>query len=105
MLTAVENEIDDMIDEDFGLNTVLAPILPEINRAILAEGECFLQYKKMDGTLRTTTGTIRTDLIPKELRPQATRERTFGLISYYDTASQGWRSFFSERLERIFLIP
>jgi hypothetical protein len=81
------------------------------SREKLLQGECFLQYKKMDGTLRTTTGTLCSDLIPEDRRSRAdanvpsTRNISSGLISYYDTASQGWRSFFPERLRRIFLIP
>jgi hypothetical protein len=99
--------VTEIIEDDEYEIVVTENIPAELTRKRLAEGECFLQYKKLDGTLRTTTGTTNNELIPEESQAGTMRKPNGpqDLISYYDTASQGWRSFYPYTLERVFIIP
>jgi hypothetical protein len=51
-------------------------------------------YKKIDGSIRTATGTL--DNVPATKGPR--REPNYGLLTYFDTEADGWRSAKIENL-------
>lgn len=68
-------------------------------------GECSLVYTKLNGELRTATGTLKLDLIPKEFlpknkEPQEQKPET-DLVHYFDTDVKGWRCFWLENLQSL----
>jgi hypothetical protein len=81
---------------------------------VLRRGECSIIYEKLNGDLRTATGTLREDLIPVEFLPKhkvssevtplnQTEEMVqySGLVHYFDLVSKGWRNFYMQNLKSI----
>lgn len=50
-------------------------------------------YTKRDGTLRQAFGTLQDDIIQPFIKDKSNREPNPDLVTYFDTMSQGFRSF------------
>ena len=60
----------------------------------LHKGIVEFKYKKKNGDIRTAHGTLNIDLIGEANAPKGTGyEVSDNIIRYYDTDSEGWRSF------------
>jgi hypothetical protein len=72
--------------------------------ALLKEHECYVTFKKKDGSLRTMFCTLKPEKLPlveegiKKVHTPC--ERT---ISAYDLEANGWRSFIVENVEDILI--
>ena len=61
------------------------------------------KYKKKDGSIREAVGTTNFDLVPEEHQPKLADARAAeGLVKYYDTEKNGWRSAVEENLISFF---
>ena len=56
---------------------------------------CFVQFTKMDGTLRGMRCTLRPDMLPTQtdLEEHTQRKQTTESIAVWDLEVKGWRSF------------
>jgi len=56
---------------------------------------CFVNFTKMDGTLRGMRCTLRSDMLPPQtdLEEHTQRKQTTESISVWDLEVKGWRSF------------
>jgi len=73
----------------------------EALKIALREGEVYITFKKVDGSIRNICGTLDTKLIPSEQLPgtsDQTRKQNPDIIAIFDTDLQGWRSFKVENL-------
>ena len=72
----------------------------------LRMGECFLIYTKLDDSVRCATGTLKTDLIPKEFlpKPDGIKKNSEHLVHYFDINSKGWRCFLVDRLNQLLIL-
>ena len=70
---------------------------------LLKENECYVTFKKKDGTLRTMLCTLLTEKIPE--KNESTRHWTpcDYTISAFDLEANGWRSFIIENVEDILI--
>ena len=58
------------------------------------------EFRKVDGTIRSTTGTISTHIIPSQSLPNGLNghKKNANMQAYYDIDKQAWRSFKRENL-------
>jgi len=56
---------------------------------------CFVQFTKMDGTLRGMRCTLRSDMLPTQtdLEEHTQRKQATESIAVWDLEVKGWRSF------------
>ena len=56
---------------------------------------CFVNFTKMDGTLRGMRCTLRSDILPPQtdLEEHTQRKQTTESIAVWDLEVKGWRSF------------
>jgi len=56
---------------------------------------CFVDFTKMDGTLRGMRCTLRSDMLPPQtdLEEHTQRKQTTESIAVWDLEVKGWRSF------------
>ena len=56
---------------------------------------CFVNFTKMDGTLRGMRCTLRSDMLPPQtdLEEHTQRKQTTESIAVWDLEVKGWRSF------------
>ena len=56
---------------------------------------CFVNFTKMDGTLRGMRCTLRSDMLPAQtdLEEHTQRKQTTESIAVWDLEVKGWRSF------------
>lgn len=85
-------------------------------RMALRTGECALVYRKMDGEIRSTRGTLNTENIPKDKQPKGPKTLAADqglkpdalkhpdLIHYFDTLADGWRAFWAENIQSLKVI-
>jgi hypothetical protein len=71
----------------------------DVLREKLQQGEVNFVFKKVDGSRRAAVGTTNPDLIPLDLlgsqkTPEQSLEeqRLQGIVRYFDTEKQSWRS-------------
>ena len=57
-------------------------------------------YMKRDGTIRQAFGTLQDDVILPLITDSTNREPNPDLVTYYDTTSQGFRSFKKVNFQR-----
>lgn len=66
-------------------------------KAQLRAGVKKFEYKKVDGTTRTATGTTHQDVLTEHsATPSGTYNEKFGVIAYFDMDAKGWRCFKTE---------
>lgn len=80
----------------------------EINIVDLLEsGEVKFKFKKLDDTVKLTSGTRNLEHIPEEHHPkhktneQASKSVNVDNCTYYDLQANAWRSFNVNRLEEL----
>ena len=59
------------------------------------------KYMKVDGTIRSATGTLHLDVVAANTIATGTYRKPQGTFCYIDLESFGWRSFKEERLIEI----
>ena len=60
----------------------------------LASGIVKFNYTKKDGTVRTATGTLQSSVIAEhDATPTGLGSERSGVINYFDTEKEAWRSF------------
>lgn len=68
-------------------------------KAELHKREVSFKYYKKDGSIRDAKGTLNSEIYGKENTPTGSiKTIPENQIRYYDTDSDGWRSFLSENL-------
>jgi hypothetical protein len=68
----------------------------------MQNGTVRFSYTKLDGTLRTATGTTKLEMIPEEYHPKDAGMNTPEVIQrYFDIDKNGWRSFTKTNLVSI----
>lgn len=68
----------------------------------MQNGSVKFSYTKLDGTLRTATGTTKLEMIPEEYHPKDTGMNTPEAVQrYFDIDKNGWRSFTKTNLVSI----
>ncbi len=61
--------------------------------------EVKFKYQKKDGTIRDAVGTLNSEIYGNENEPTGSnRSIPENQVRYFDTVSQGWRSFLAENL-------
>ena len=66
-------------------------------RKALSDGIVTFKYRKVNGEERTAVGTTNRDAAGDGyIEPRGTGTVKEGVISYFDTEAQGWRSFREE---------
>jgi len=71
---------------------VLQPITPTDLRSRLNAAIISFAFKKLDGTLRTATGTTCLDCIPPRFHPKGGRPASPKVVAFFDTEKQEWRT-------------
>ena len=68
------------------------PILPaELKSRLSSGGVLKFAFKKIDGTLRTATGTTDLSLIPTVNHPKGRGESSPKVVAFYDLEKGAWR--------------
>lgn len=65
---------------------------------MLCKGQVKFQYKKNDGTVRTATGTLMSDLITKKPAGGQNKVKDAGYVTYFDLEKDWWRCFAESKL-------
>ena len=65
---------------------------------MLCKGKVKFQYKKNDGSVRTATGTLKSDLITKKPAGGQNKVKGAGYITYFDLEKDWWRCFAESKL-------
>lgn len=71
---------------------VLSPIDSNELRQKLNEGTVQFAFKKLNGDLRTATGTTNLDNIPLDNHPTGNGKSSPMVVTFFDVTKQAWRS-------------
>ena len=72
-------------------------------KRLLKKGVVEFEYKKIDGSIRKATGTLKKSLIPDEYKDDGRIEKSNGdeVFTYYDIKKEDFRSFRKDNFRKI----
>ena len=72
-------------------------------KRLLKKGVVEFEYKKIDGSLRKATGTLKKSLIPDEYKDDERIEKSNSdeVFTYYDIKKEDFRSFRKDNFRKI----
>jgi hypothetical protein len=59
----------------------------------LSQGQCYVEFEKKDGTMRSMECTLKESLIPADKMPKSSTTYSEETIRVFDTDINEWRSF------------